>query len=63
MPATQAKIDYINKYNQENYQKITLQVKPGTRDAWKDEADRRGLSLTAFIVEAVESFIGQNNQS
>lgn len=60
MPASQAKMDYINRYNQANYQKITLQVKPGTRDAWKKAADDRGLSLTAFIVEAVEDYITNN---
>lgn len=58
--ASQAKMDYINRYNQENYQKITLQVKPGIRDAWKKAADDRGLSLTAFIVDAVEDYIANN---
>lgn len=62
MSATQAKMDYINRYNQENYQKITLQVPKGTRDKWKDEAESRGQSMTAMIVEAVEEYIDNHKK-
>ncbi len=58
MPASQAKMNYINRYNAENYEKITLQVKKGVRDIWKGYAEDRGLSLVAFISDAVESYVG-----
>ena len=57
-PASQAKMNYINRYNAENYEKITLQVKKGIRGIWKGYAEERGLSLVAFISDAIENYVG-----
>lgn len=57
-PASQAKMNYINRYNAENYEKITLQVKKGVRDTWKGYAEKRGRSLVAFISDAIENYVG-----
>ncbi len=62
MPASEAKMRYIDGYNRENYEKITLQVKKGVRDVWRGYADKRGLSMVAFVTAAVEKYISTDLQ-
>lgn len=66
MPASEAKMRYIDEYNKENYEKVTLQVKKGVREVWRQYADRRGLSMVGYVTEAIDHYeqtIGRNNQS
>lgn len=51
--ATKAK----NKYNSKAYDRIGLMLPKGKGDEWKAEAQKRGLSLNAFVIEAVKSYI------
>lgn len=46
-----------NKYNEKTYDRIPLVVKKGIKDIWKAEAEQQGLSLNAFIYEAVDQYI------
>lgn len=46
-----------NKYNEKTYDRIPLVVKKGTKDIWKSEAERQGLSLNAFICNTVSQYI------
>lgn len=46
-----------NKYNEKTYDRIPLVVKKGIKDIWKAEAEQQGLSLNAFIYEAVDRYI------
>ena len=48
--ATKAK----NKYNAENYERISLSVPKGKKEAWKNAAAVRGFSLNQFIIDTVE---------
>lgn len=48
--ATKAK----RKYNDTNYERISLDVKKGTKDIYKTAANAAGLSLNGYIQEAVE---------
>lgn len=48
-----------NKYNEKTYDRIPLVVKKGTKDIWKSEAERQGLSLNAFICNTVSQYIEQ----
>ena len=50
------KIQYINKYNKENYEKITVQVKKGTRQYYQDMAADLGMSFKEFMLEAMEEY-------
>ena len=44
----------IKKYIAEKTDEVRLRVPKGTKEKWKAAADERGLSLTAFIKEAVK---------
>ena len=44
--------DYIREYNRIHYVRVSLDVKPETRDKWKAEALKRKESLTTFITRA-----------
>ena len=48
--ATKAK----NKYNAKAYDRISVSVKKGIKDEWKSAAEKQGLSLNAFIENAVQ---------
>ena len=60
MPASEAKMRYIDEYNKANYEKVTLQVKKGVREVWRRYADDRGLSLVAFVADAIDFYITNN---
>ena len=51
--ATRAK----NKYNAENYERISLSVSKGKKDEYKLAAESSGKSLNQFIVDCIESSI------
>lgn len=48
--ATKAK----NKYNEANYDRISLSVPKGKKEEYKQAADARGMSLNEFISDCVE---------
>ena len=48
--ATKAK----NKYNAENYERISLSVPKGTKEKYKAIAETNGKSLNQFIIDCVE---------
>ncbi len=45
------------KYIQEKTDDIRIRTPKGTKDRWKQAADERNISLTQFVVEAVENAI------
>lgn len=53
------KLEYIQEYTRENYDRIGLTCPKGTKQLFKKEADARGLSVSAFVVRAVEDFISK----
>lgn len=57
MPASDSKVKANDRYNRKVYESIGFRVHKGTRSEWKKFADREGLSLAAFIVEAVSEYI------
>lgn len=50
-----------NKYNSKSYDRISVTVKKGIKDEWKSEADKQGLSLNAFIEQAVNQMMVFDN--
>lgn len=50
-----------NKYNAKAYDRISVNVKKGMKDEWKSEADKQGLSLNAFIEQAVNQMMTSDN--
>lgn len=43
-----------NKYNAENYERISLSVPKGYKDRYKKAAAKQGKSLNKFIVDCIE---------
>lgn len=43
------------KYLQEKTDDIRLRVPKGTKERWMEAADRAGMSMTKFVMEAVEN--------
>jgi len=48
------------KYLQEKTDSIQIRTPKGTKDRWKDFAEKRGISLNKFIVETIEKEIASN---
>ena len=44
-----------NAYNARNYDRINLSIPKGLKEEWQASAQRAGLSLNAYILEAVEA--------
>lgn len=57
MTISAAKMKATRKYRKKVYDRIEIQTKTGTRERYKTEADKRGISLTQFIVDCVEKEI------
>ena len=45
------------KYIQEKTDDIRIRTPKGTKDRWKQAADEKNVSLTQFVVDAVENAI------
>lgn len=46
-------LDYINWYNSQNYDRITILAPKGTRENIKAEAKRRGQSANEFLLKLI----------
>lgn len=46
-------------WRERNYDKICLQYPKGTRDFWKQEALKRGLSLAELVRLAVQMYLSK----
>lgn len=57
MGYTEAQKKASIKYMSEKTDDIRLRVKKGTKERYKEAADRRGQSMTQFVVECVEKEI------
>ena len=53
----QDKTNYKRKYNAENYERIGLYVPNGKKDIWKLLSSKNGMSLNAYIIQAIEEKI------
>lgn len=51
--ATKAK----NKYNQKNYDRFILNLPKGEKERYKDIAEKADMSLSAYIIQAIEEKI------
>ena len=53
--------DVKNRWNAKAYDRIELRVKKGQKDAIKASADEAGLSLNAYIQQAIEKQMKRGN--
>ena len=47
--------EYARKHQQEKLDEIKVRPPKGTKDRWREAADAKGVSLTQFIIDAVEA--------
>lgn len=56
--ATKAK----NKYNQKNYDRFILNLPKGEKERYKKIAEDADMSLSAYIIQAIEEKISRNKR-
>lgn len=47
------KVSYNREYNEKNYDRIGVMVPKGERERIKEAANKKGMSVNAFIVNAI----------
>ena len=47
------KVSYNREYNEKNYDRIGVMVPKGERERIKEAANKEGMSVNAFIVNAI----------
>lgn len=59
MPLSESQRKANEKWRKANYERLCVDIRKGTRNRWKQEAEKRGLSLAGLIVSAVEKYIAE----
>lgn len=57
MPISENKRRTDKEWRKRNYEHLVLDLRTGTKDFWKQEAEKRGLSLAGMIKQAVSEFL------
>ena len=55
-------IEYINRYQKEKYDRVTIMAEKGRKAAWQAEAEKRGMKLSAFVSACVENAINPGQE-
>lgn len=50
-----ASTEYKRRYNDKSYDAVRLNVKKGLKPQWQSYADKKGLSLNAFMIYVIEN--------
>lgn len=53
----QAAYKYVNEYQKEKYDRVTVMAAKGKKEEWKKAADLKGMKLSAFVAYCVEKEI------
>lgn len=56
MPTSEAQIRAVRKWEKENAERLTLSLRKGTKERWKQLAAAKNMSLTGMISRAVEEY-------
>ena len=63
MAISEAQKRAVAKYNNANYDKLTVRIKKGQRDILKAHAEEQGESLNGWIVSAIKAKLKQEKNS
>lgn len=55
--ASQARLDANRRYREKAYDRISIDVKKGKRDEYRQAAEMRGMSLAGILQTSVEEYI------
>lgn len=53
------KLQYINEYNKEKYENLSIRIPKGLKAIYKEYAKEHGLSLSGLICTAVNDYMGK----
>lgn len=56
-----AGLNYINQYQKEKYDRITIMASKGKKAKYQEAAKSKGMSLSAFVMECVDEKIKYMN--
>lgn len=57
---TKTSAEVKNRWNEKNYDRITIMVKKGQKDIWKDKAKENGYnSLNKYITDCIQNSFKQ----
>lgn len=62
MPISEAKKKADAKWRKKAYQTVSIQVRSGLRETWRQAAERAGMSLAAYIQAAVKEKMDRDKQ-
>lgn len=54
--------NYAKKHQTEKLDNITIRPQKGTKDRWRAAAEAQGISMTQFVVDAVEAAINKTEE-
>lgn len=57
MSAAMSNAESVRKYQNEMVDRVTIRPTKGTKERWREAADRQGQSLQQYIIRAVEDRI------
>ncbi len=57
------KIKYNAKYNKKNYSRISLMIPPDVKTEIQAAAERKGKSMTAYIMDAVKKEMESDSEN
>ena len=60
MPYTEAQKKATLKYRQENYARITIDLKKEKKEEYKKRAEGKGKTLSTYIIELIEQDIAKD---
>lgn len=55
----QDKTNYKRKFNEENYARIGLYLRPKEKERWQSAAEQAGQSLSEFIKKCVNDYLNE----
>lgn len=54
--------DYVKKHQAEKLDEVKVRPPKGTKDRWRAAAERAGVSLQQYIIQAVEERIARESE-
>lgn len=55
MPYSEAQKKATRKYMEKTYDRLELQLKKGTKEKYRNQAEAHGMSLNAYIISLLET--------
>lgn len=62
MSAAMSNADSVRRYQAEMVDRVTVRPPKGTKDRWREAANRQGQSLQQYIIGAVEERIQRESE-